>query len=68
MVQDFIHLQSNGHKLTPKSLYFGLALRHLTGTPHMLNLGVTTRHDLANIRSLNLRECCDTDVQTLELR
>ena len=28
---------------------------------------VTTFHDLATVRSLNLRECCNTDVQTLEL-
>ena len=30
--------------------------------------GVTTCHDVAAIRSPNLRECCNTEVQTLELR
>ena len=31
-------------------------------------VGVTTHHDLAAIRSLNLRECCNTDFQMLELK
>uniref|UniRef100_A0A8C4X0X6 MOB family member 4, phocein n=1 Tax=Eptatretus burgeri TaxID=7764 RepID=A0A8C4X0X6_EPTBU len=31
-------------------------------------VGGTTHHNLAAIRSPNLRECCNTDVQTPELR
>ena len=31
-------------------------------------VGVTTRHDLTTIRSLKLRECCNTNFQIVELR
>jgi len=46
------------------SIYLGMVTTRATRP----TVSVTTRHELSAIRCPNLRECCNTDVQTLKLR
>ena len=63
---DGSYLDYHGSQLIGHSFSNSLVVLTIRATRPIV--GVTTRHDFVEIRSPNLRECCNTDVQTLELR